>query len=169
MTESAHIRHPSDEHIWRTHPTPTRARCASRLALPCALARDRSVRAIVLRGEGPSFCSGLDFGSFTKRPAQLARAFVPTGATNLFQEACWAWRKVQARRVKRSDGEHRERNRTRTSAMLPAPGKGVNIFTRTFTIVSAITMAICPREVASYNGTMELCKTRLFPQKSHER
>ena len=61
-----------------------------------ALARDRDLRAVILRGEGPSFCSGLDFGSFMKRPDQMARAFLPHGATNLAQEACWAWRRIQA-------------------------------------------------------------------------
>lgn len=55
---------------------------------------DRSIRAVVLRGEGPSFSSGLDFGSVTKRPDRILRGFVPTGRTNLFQGCCWDWRDV---------------------------------------------------------------------------
>ena len=56
--------------------------------------RDRSIRAVVIRGEGPSFSSGLDFGSFTKRPDRIARGFVPTGKANLYQGCCWDWRRV---------------------------------------------------------------------------
>jgi enoyl-CoA hydratase/carnithine racemase len=60
------------------------------------LSRDRSLRAVVLAGEGDSFCAGLDFGSVMKRPSGIVRAFtpVPFRGTNGFQEACWAWRKV---------------------------------------------------------------------------
>ncbi len=61
-----------------------------------ALGRNRDLRAVVLSGEGDAFCAGLDFASVAKSPAQLLRAFlrVPGTATNLFQEACWAWRKL---------------------------------------------------------------------------
>jgi enoyl-CoA hydratase/carnithine racemase len=62
-----------------------------------ALKADRSLRAVILRGEGQSFCSGLDFGSFTNSPARIARGFVPWvpwGSTNLFQEVCRAWRDI---------------------------------------------------------------------------
>lgn len=60
------------------------------------LARDRSLRAVIMRAEGPSFCSGLDFPRFTKQPAKLLRAFAKYGlrSTNLFQEACWVWRRL---------------------------------------------------------------------------
>jgi enoyl-CoA hydratase/carnithine racemase len=59
---------------------------------------DRSLRAVVLAGEGDSFCAGLDFASTLKRPAEVAKAFVPRPwrGTNTFQEACWAWRRVPA-------------------------------------------------------------------------
>jgi enoyl-CoA hydratase/carnithine racemase len=60
--------------------------------IPHELARDRTIRAVVLRGEGPSFCSGLDFGDFMRRPDRILRAFVPTGRTNLAQAAVWDWR-----------------------------------------------------------------------------
>jgi len=60
------------------------------------LRRDRSLRAVVLSGEGTSFCAGLDFGSAMKSPAGIAKAFVPLPwrGTNTFQEAAWAWRRL---------------------------------------------------------------------------
>lgn len=60
------------------------------------LAGDRTLRAVVLAGEGSSFCAGLDFATVLKEPARVARAFVPRPwlGTNVFQEACWAWRRV---------------------------------------------------------------------------
>ncbi|WP_433795534.1 crotonase/enoyl-CoA hydratase family protein [Actinoplanes sp. CA-252034] len=60
------------------------------------LRRDRNVRAVVIAGDGPSFCSGLDIAGTMKQPRRIARAFVPAPwrGTNLFQEACWAWRRV---------------------------------------------------------------------------
>ncbi len=60
------------------------------------LSRDRDVRAVILRGEGASFCSGLDFGSFTGSPGRIAYGFTPFGKTNLFQEVCRAWRDIPA-------------------------------------------------------------------------
>jgi enoyl-CoA hydratase/carnithine racemase len=60
-----------------------------------ALANDRSLRAVVLSGEGRAFCAGLDFASFmtmagSERPAGslLDRA---DGAANHAQQAAWAW------------------------------------------------------------------------------
>lgn len=60
------------------------------------LRRDQSVRGVILRGEGRSFCAGLDFKSALKEPGRVARSFVPNPirGTNLFQEACWAWRRI---------------------------------------------------------------------------
>jgi enoyl-CoA hydratase/carnithine racemase len=60
------------------------------------LRRDRTLRAVVLSGEGASFCAGLDFGSVLKSPAGIVGAFVPRPwrGTNTFQEACWAWRRL---------------------------------------------------------------------------
>lgn len=61
-----------------------------------SLRGDRSLRAVVLRGNGDSFCAGLDFATATKQPRTAARMFVPNPirATNTFQEACWGWRRV---------------------------------------------------------------------------
>ena len=60
------------------------------------LSRDRELRGVVLGGEGDSFCAGLDFATVLKNPPRVARSFVPhpLRGTNLFQEACWAWRRV---------------------------------------------------------------------------
>ena len=61
-----------------------------------ALRRDKSLRAVVLAGEGDAFCAGLDFGSVLRQPARIAASFVPRPwrGTNTFQEACWAWRRL---------------------------------------------------------------------------
>ncbi|WP_426245613.1 crotonase/enoyl-CoA hydratase family protein [Nocardioides sp. LHG3406-4] len=60
------------------------------------LLRDPHLRAVVLSGEGDSFCAGLDFGTVMKDPKGVAAAFVPRPwrGTNTFQEACWAWRRL---------------------------------------------------------------------------
>jgi enoyl-CoA hydratase/carnithine racemase len=60
-----------------------------------AVRRNPEVRAVILHGEGPAFSSGLDFGTFTRQPVRMVRAFLKYGrSTNLFQEACWCWRKL---------------------------------------------------------------------------
>ena len=60
------------------------------------LSGDRTLRGVVIAGEGESFCAGLDFATVLKNPPRVARSFVPNPlrGTNLFQEACWAWRRV---------------------------------------------------------------------------
>lgn len=65
------------------------------------LARDRSVRAVVLVGEGRAFCAGLDFGSFQAMagasrdngPGLLSREGSESPA-NLAQLAAWVWTEV---------------------------------------------------------------------------
>lgn len=59
-------------------------------------AKDRSLRAVILSGEGPSFCSGLDFASAGKERGRIMRNLVPkrSSAANNFQAAGWAWRGV---------------------------------------------------------------------------
>jgi enoyl-CoA hydratase/carnithine racemase len=63
-----------------------------------SLARDASVRAVVLRGEGGNFSAGLDTSSFTDPsgggPAVSAEAMKPRGGTpaNLFQSTAWVWK-----------------------------------------------------------------------------
>lgn len=60
------------------------------------LRKDKTLRAVVIAGEGDAFCAGLDFATVMKNPRDIVRAFVPLPwrGTNLFQEACWAWRRV---------------------------------------------------------------------------
>lgn len=61
-----------------------------------SIGKDRSIRAVILSGEGKVFCAGLDFGKVMKTPGRMVKAFAKFGIkdTNLFQEACWAWRKL---------------------------------------------------------------------------
>jgi len=60
------------------------------------IGRNKSLRAVILQGEGKAFCSGLDFPSFTKQPAKMVRGFLKYGVktTNLFQEVAWCWRRL---------------------------------------------------------------------------
>jgi enoyl-CoA hydratase/carnithine racemase len=64
------------------------------------LQREPGVRAVVLSGEGESFCAGLDFSSFQSMaggervdadgPAMLT----PGGITHLGQQVAWVWQEV---------------------------------------------------------------------------
>ncbi|GAA4671691.1 crotonase/enoyl-CoA hydratase family protein [Gordonia humi] len=58
--------------------------------------KDRSLRAVVLAGEGESFCSGLDFASAGKQRSRIMRNLIPkrASAANNFQNAGWSWRNV---------------------------------------------------------------------------
>lgn len=62
------------------------------------LRKDRQVRAVILHGDGPSFCAGLDVKSVLGNPAAGAAAvaslFAPS--RNRFQEWSMAWRDVPA-------------------------------------------------------------------------
>ncbi|HCT15458.1 crotonase/enoyl-CoA hydratase family protein [Corynebacterium nuruki] len=57
---------------------------------------DRTIRAVIIAGEGRSFSAGLDFASAMKSPTALGAAFLPRPwrGTNTFQEACWAFRRL---------------------------------------------------------------------------
>ncbi len=71
-----------------------------------ALKTDRSVRAVVLSGEGRAFCAGLDFGSFQamagggeqapreERP-QRGIGDLEGRITHLGQQACWVWQELE--------------------------------------------------------------------------
>ncbi len=61
-----------------------------------ALAADRSVRAVVLSGEGKAFCAGLDFMAFMAA-ADVGQKLLerPEGSpANLAQRLAWVWREV---------------------------------------------------------------------------
>src|SRR3954454_6272126 len=97
MTYVAHETADGIAHVRLTRPDKLNALTLQTLDELVATARelrkDRSLRAVVLSGEGASFCAGLDFASAMKSPAGIAKAFVPRPwrGTNTFQEACWAW------------------------------------------------------------------------------
>jgi enoyl-CoA hydratase/carnithine racemase len=61
------------------------------------IASDRRVRAVVLSGEGPAFCAGLDWKAFLADP-EGSRALLARDATrspaNVAQRACWVWTEV---------------------------------------------------------------------------
>ncbi len=65
-----------------------------------ALKNDKSVRAVVLSGEGRAFCAGLDFGNFQQMagegPRSERKGTGPLGETDgrithLGQQAAWVW------------------------------------------------------------------------------
>ena len=61
------------------------------------LAADRVVRGVIVRGDGPSFCAGLDFkavlgGAPTARAAAIAKLWSPI--RNQFQDWSMAWREL---------------------------------------------------------------------------
>jgi len=62
------------------------------------LRRDRDVRAVILAGEGPSFCAGLDVKSVLGKPGvrlmAIAALFSPV--RNRFQDWSLGWREVPA-------------------------------------------------------------------------
>lgn len=58
--------------------------------------KDRDIRAVILRGDGPAFSTGLDVASFFGKPINALRIFLKYGvkSTNIAQEAAWCWRKL---------------------------------------------------------------------------
>jgi enoyl-CoA hydratase/carnithine racemase len=62
------------------------------------LRRDKRVRTVVLRGDGPSFCAGLDFKSVfsSKKAAAQGFASLWSPVRNRFQDWSMAWREVPA-------------------------------------------------------------------------
>lgn len=60
------------------------------------VADHKTTRAVILSGNGPSFCSGLDIAAATRNPVAIVKEFLPRPlrGTNTFQEACWAWRRL---------------------------------------------------------------------------
>lgn len=60
------------------------------------VAASGDVRAVVLTGEGASFCAGLDVGSLMNSPQDMQKLIerAPGELTNLAQEVAWAWRRL---------------------------------------------------------------------------
>jgi enoyl-CoA hydratase/carnithine racemase len=103
MTERRYVSHQTVDgiaHVRLTRPDKLNALTLQTLDELIATARelrgDRTLRAVVISGDGASFCAGLDFASALKSPAGILKAFVPLPwrGTNAFQEACWAWRRL---------------------------------------------------------------------------
>lgn len=60
------------------------------------LAGEPSLRAVVLSGEGPSFCAGLDFAAFMREGIDLAVLMRRDDGSpaNFVQRAAWVWREL---------------------------------------------------------------------------
>lgn len=61
------------------------------------LAKDRSVRVVVLEGAGPSFCAGVDVSIFEQGEASISHAAMSPGENspaNFFQRAAYVWREI---------------------------------------------------------------------------
>lgn len=56
--------------------------------------KDKSIRCVILKGAGPSFCSGLDFTSMSKKPMTVLKFFtkLPWSRDNTFQRVAHIWR-----------------------------------------------------------------------------
>ena len=52
------------------------------------LRRDRTLRAVIVSGEGDAFCAGLDFATVLRQPGRILTSFIPRpwSGTNTFQE-----------------------------------------------------------------------------------
>jgi len=55
---------------------------------------DRSIRCVIMKGEGPSFCAGLDFSAVSKTPSMVPKFFakLPWRKDNMFQRVAHIWR-----------------------------------------------------------------------------
>ena len=60
------------------------------------LAKNREIRAVILRGEGKAFCSGLDVKSIMSNPLSAIKLLVKPGRkiSNLAQDAGYLWRQL---------------------------------------------------------------------------
>ncbi len=61
------------------------------------LAKDQSVRAVILHGAGEHFCAGIDISVFQqKEPVATAESMAPCDGSpaNLFQRAAYIWREI---------------------------------------------------------------------------
>jgi enoyl-CoA hydratase/carnithine racemase len=68
------------------------------IAAQAQLRKRRDVRAVIVHGDGPSFCAGLDFKSVLARPLEAAMMATELWSVrrNVFQEWSMGWRDVGA-------------------------------------------------------------------------
>lgn len=66
------------------------------VATAAQLKKDKSLRAVVLAGDGPSFCAGLDFQSVLGKKTDAVRAYAELYKpyANIFQRWSLAWREI---------------------------------------------------------------------------
>lgn len=71
------------------------------------LSADRALRAVVLAGEGKSFCAGLDLAAFSAGEAVVRKLLSRREgeAANLAQRAAWAWRECPVAVIAALHGE----------------------------------------------------------------
>ncbi|MCL6268514.1 crotonase/enoyl-CoA hydratase family protein [Sansalvadorimonas sp. 2012CJ34-2] len=58
--------------------------------------KNKAVRAVILSGEGDSFCAGLDFKSVSKTPSMVPKLFLklPWTSMNAFQQVAYTWKRL---------------------------------------------------------------------------
>jgi enoyl-CoA hydratase/carnithine racemase len=58
--------------------------------------KNKDIRAVILSGEGPSFCAGLDFKAVSKTPSMIPKLFLklPWAQWNDFQKVALIWRNI---------------------------------------------------------------------------
>jgi enoyl-CoA hydratase/carnithine racemase len=68
------------------------------VAAAATLKKNRGVRAVILSGEGPSFCAGLDFKAVFAQPKEAAKGYAQLWLpyVNKFQRWSLAWRELGA-------------------------------------------------------------------------
>jgi len=64
------------------------------IAAAKTIRKDKSIRAVIIDGQGPSFCAGLDFEAVSKTPTMIPKFFIklPWGKDNTFQRVAHIWR-----------------------------------------------------------------------------
>ncbi|TSE00276.1 crotonase/enoyl-CoA hydratase family protein [Skermania sp. ID1734] len=64
-------------------------------SVPAKIAKDKSIRVVILKGAGKAFSTGIDFATFKDTKKTLTSfAKLPTQTTNLFQKCSWQWREL---------------------------------------------------------------------------
>ena len=58
--------------------------------------KEKNIRAVVIDGEGPAFCAGLDFAAVAKKPAFIPKIFlkIPGKIYNPVQKVAFVWREI---------------------------------------------------------------------------